>query len=136
MLAHGKSFLMGLVGTTQGRLGWAGDEAQKLMPEIEKIISEAEWLASEDFDTIHYVMRFGVSAQERIPCRRNRKDDELEVASEVAMEALHRVFLDRRELRRFLCRELQRVFDHLEGKYRLEPLPKLKDFLEAWPDKA
>ena len=135
MLSHGKSFLIGLVGTTQGRLGWATDEVRRLTPEIEKIVSNARWLDSVDFDTVHYVMRFGESAEPTIHCRQNRKHDELEVASDVSMKELHDVFLDRRELRRFLCRELQRVFEHLRIKYRLEPIPELDDLFVAWPDR-
>jgi len=128
MQDHGKHFLMGLVGTVQGRLGWADDETGKLVPEIENIVREANWLESVDFDTIHYVMRFGAEAESKIYCRRNRKYQELEVASQVSMQDLHDVFLDREELRVFLCAELSRVFQYLEKKYKLPPLQVLQSY--------
>ena len=129
MQKHGKHFLMGLVGTVQGRLGWADDETRKLAPEIENIIRGSNWLESVEFDTIHYVMRFGAEAESKIYCRRNRKYQELEVASQVSMQDLHDVFLDREKLRVFLCTELSRVFQHLEKKYKLPSLPVLQSHL-------
>ena len=129
MQDHGKHFLMGLVGTVQGRLGWADDETRKLVPEIEKIVREENWLESVDFDTIHYVMRFGADAESKIYCRRNKKYQELEVASQVSMQDLHDVFLDRDKLRVFLCSELARVFQYLEKKYKLPSLPVLQSYL-------
>ena len=129
MQDHGKHFLMGLVGTVQGRLGWADDEIRKLVPEIENIVRDANWLEPVDFDTIHYVMRFGEEAESKIYCRRNRKYQELEVASQVSMQELHDVFLHREKLRVFLCAELSRVFKHLEKKYKLPSLPVLRSFL-------
>ncbi len=129
MQKHGKHFLMGLAGTVQGRLGWAEDEARKLVPEIEARVREGRWLESADFDTIHYVMRFGAEAESAIFCRRNRKYQELEDASQVSMVELHDVFLDREKLRVFLCAELSRVFEYLETKYALPPLPALQAFL-------
>jgi len=129
MQDHGKHFLMGLVGTVQGRLGWADDETRKLVPEIENIVREANWLESMDFDTIHYVMRFGAETESKIYCRRNRKYQELEVASQVSMQDLHDVFLDREKLRVFLCAELSRVFQYLEKKYKLPSLQALQSYL-------
>lgn len=82
-----------------------------------------------DFDTIHYVMRFGAEAESKIYCRRNRKYQELEVASQVSMQDLHGVFLDREKLRVFLSTELSRVFQHLEKKYKLPSLPALQSYL-------
>ncbi len=131
MQEHGKSFLMGLVGTVQGRLGWASDESRKIVPEIEAIIRESKWLDSVDFDTIHYVMRFGAEAESKVHCRRNSKYQELEVASQVSMKDLHEVFLDREKLKVFLCVELSRVLTHIEAKYRLPELPKLNSYLGA-----
>ena len=121
--------MMGLVGTVQGRLGWADDETRKLVSEIENIVRGANWLESVDFDTIHYVMRFGAEAESKIYCRRNNKYQELEVASQVSMEELHNVFLDREKLRVFLCSELYRVFQYLEKKYKLPSLPALQSYL-------
>ena len=129
MQDHGKHFLMGLVGTVQGRLGWADDETRKLVPEIENIVRGANWLETVDFDTIHYVMRFGAEDESKIYCRRNRKYQELEVASQVSMQELHDVFLDREKLRVFLCAELSRVFQYLEKKYKLPSLPALHSYL-------
>ena len=131
MQTHGKHFLMGLVGTVQGRLGWAREESIMLMDDIENIIRDAQWLQSADFDTIHYVMRFGADAESTIYCRRNRNYQELEVASQVSMQALHEVFLDRVKLRIFLCVELVRVFKHIELKYQLPALPTLFSYLNT-----
>ena len=134
MQEHGKHFLIGLVGTVQGRLGWAGDEARKLVPDIDNIIRETKWLESADFDTIHYIFRFGAEADAKISCRRNSKYQELEVASQLSMQALHDVFLDRKKLRAFLCAELSRVFEHLESKYKLPAVPALYSYLETTLD--
>jgi hypothetical protein len=131
MQEHGKLFLMGLVGTVQGRLGWAGDETRKLVPEIERIISEARWLECVEFDTIHYIMRFGAEAESKINCRKKRKYQELEVASQVSMQELHEVFLNREKLNNFLCKELARVFQYLEIKYKLPSLPVLNSYFQA-----
>ncbi|GAA5214794.1 hypothetical protein GCM10025776_08760 [Corallincola platygyrae] len=120
---------MGLVGTVEGRLGWADDETRKLVPDIENIVAEANWLESVEFDTIHYVMRFGAETDSKIYCRINRKYQELEVASQVSMQDLHGVFLDREKLRLFLCAELYRVLQYLEKKYKLPSLPVLQSFL-------
>lgn len=59
MMPHGKSFLYGLSGTVKGRLGLAGEEMQTICPHVERIIASTNWLKDADFDTIHYVMRFG-----------------------------------------------------------------------------
>lgn len=131
MQQHGKSFLLGLVGTFKGRLGWAQEELVALVPAINSTIANAHWLSSVDFDTIHYVMRFGASAEQTISCRHSRKHDELEVASQVAMQDLHDVFLDRVTLRVFLCTELLRVFDYVQAKYSLAPLPQLTELLTS-----
>jgi hypothetical protein len=130
MQEHGKHFLMGLVGTVQGRLGCAGYETRKLVPEIERIVSEARWLECVEFDTIHYIMRFGAEAESNISFRRKRKYQELEVASQVSMQELHEVFLNSEKLNKFLCKELARVFQHLETKYKLPPLPALNAYFE------
>ncbi len=131
MQEHGKHFLMGLVGTVQGRLGWASDETRKLVPDIDRIIKDAQWLESVDFDTIHYVIRVGAASESKIHCRRNLKYQELEVASQVSMQELHEVFLIREQLKIFLCKEIFRVFQHLESTYRLPALPALDLYFEA-----
>ena len=122
---------MGLVGTVQGRLGWADDETRKLAPEIENVVGGAQWLDSVDFDTIHYVMRVGAKAESKVHCRRNRNYQELEVASQVSMQELHEVFLDRVRLQTFLCVGLARVFGQLEKQYDLPALPMLNSYFEA-----
>ena len=132
MQPHGKSLLVGLAGTVQGRLGWAGDEIGKLVPRLEEIISNSAWLNAADFDTIHYVMRFGATAEDRIYCRRRPEYQELEVASQVQMSQLHEVFLNREKLRALLCNELLRMFEHLTRKYKLEPLPELTEMLSSY----
>ena len=129
-MPHGKSFLYGLSGIVQGRLGWAGEEMQEFCPQIETIITEAEWLRNQGFDTIHYVVRFGSEKLERIECRKRRRYQELEVASVESMETLHKVFLDRPVLRAFLATEVKRVIDHIEAKYQLPTLPDLHAHLD------
>lgn len=124
---------MGLAGVVPGRLGWAEAEARALVPHVERILAEANWLATTEFSTIHYVMRFGEDAQVEIHCRNRPKYNELEVASQVAMRALHEVFLNRPKLRLFLCLELKRVLSHIQDSCRLPPLPALEDFLNRWP---
>ncbi|NJA08199.1 hypothetical protein HC024_21050 [Methylococcaceae bacterium WWC4] len=104
----------------------------KLVPRLEEIISNSAWLDAADFDTIHYVMRFGATAEDRIYCRRRPEYQELEVASQVQMSQLHEVFLNREKLRAFLCNELLRVFEHLARKYKLEPLPELTGMLNSY----
>ena len=129
-MPHGKSFLYGLSGIVQGRLGWAGGEMRAFCPQIEKIITEADWLRDQEFDTIHYVMRFGAEKLDRIECRIRRRYQELEVASVESMETLHRVFLDRPVLRAFLASEVKRVMHYIEAKYRLSSLPTLEAHLD------
>lgn len=129
MMPHGKSFLYGLSGIVQGRLGWAGEEMKKFCPQIESIITSADWLRDQEFDTIHYVMRFGNEKKEKIECRKKRKYQELEVASEESMKTLHTVFLDRPALRSFLATEVMRVMRHIQEKYGLLDIPELFDHL-------
>jgi Immunity protein 39 len=129
MMPHGKNFLYGLCGTVQGRLGWAGEEMTAFCPRIEEIVSSTQWLNGADFDTIHYVMRFGHEKQSDVYCRRKPKYQELEVASQESMERLHDVFLNRELLRRFLAAEVKRVFEHIRFKYKLPENKTLFDFL-------
>ena len=130
MMPHGKSFLHGLSGTVQGRLGWAGQEMQEFCPQIEEIITKADWLRGQEFDTIHYVMRFGAEKLDGIEYRNVRCYQELEVASVESMEALHKVFLDRPVLRAFLATEVKRVIQHIESRYQLPSLPELNSHLD------
>lgn len=136
MIPHGKSFLYGLSGIIQGRLGWAGQEMQEFCPQVEAIITETNWLRDQEFDTIHYVMRFGREKHDRIECRIRRRYNELEVASVESMAALHEVFLDRLVLRAFLAREVRRVMVHLEMKYELSKLPVLYAYLDQQINQA
>ena len=129
-MPHGKSFLHGLSGVVQGRLGWAGQEMQAFCPQIEAIIMEADWLRGQEFDTIHYVMRFGAEKLDRIECRKRRQYQELELASVESMDALHQVFLDRPLLRAFLATEVRRVMHYVAEKYRLPRLPDLDVHLD------
>ena len=129
MQSHGKTFLYGLVGTVQGRLGWAHAEFNKLCPEIETIIQEANWLKAAPFDTIHYILRFGATAESTIHCRNIKKYQELEVASQLSMRDLHEVLLSRPDIRLLLCRELERVFSWLQQKYSLPEMPRLYSYL-------
>jgi hypothetical protein len=129
MMPHGKSFLHGLSGTIPGRLGWAGQEMQAFCPQIEEIIRTSDWLRDHDFDTIHYVMRFGAEKLQRIECRKRTRYQELEVASVESMERLHRVFLDRPRLRAFLAAEVRRVLHHIADHYHLPRLTALDAFL-------
>jgi hypothetical protein len=134
MQPHGKTFLFGLVGVVQGRLGWADDEARKLTPEINAIIRDSCWLINSEFDTIHYVMRFGASFEERIHCRYLSKYQELAVASQLSMSDLHEVILSRPGIRVLLCTELARVFRFLQLEYSLPPIPPLYQWLQESGD--
>ena len=125
MQSHGKSFLFGLVGTVQGRLGWAHGEAVNLGREIEAVISEAKWLALAPFDTIHYVLRFGAKSDAAIHCRHVKKRQEVEVASQLSMAELHEVLLNRPQIRAIICRELERVFLWIQQRYSLPDIPQL-----------
>ncbi|MFO1484168.1 MAG: hypothetical protein U1F71_12490 [Verrucomicrobiaceae bacterium] len=119
MMPHGKAFLYGLCGTVQGRLGWAHQEIQVVCRDLNSIMLSSQWLASADFDTIHYVMRFGAAAEDKILCRTRPKDQELEVTSQQAMADLHSVFLDRPKLRDFLAREVARVLIDVQSRFQL-----------------
>ncbi len=130
MMPHGKSFLYGLSGIVQGRLGWASQEMQAFCPQIEAIITQEDWLRDQEFDTIHYMMRFGSERLDRVECRRRRRHQELEVASVESMTTLHRVFLDRPLLRAFLATEVRRVIHHVADKYQLPRLPDLDAHLD------
>ena len=136
MMPHGKSFLYGLAGTVQGRLGWADQEIREFCPQIDNFISEANWLDGQDFDTIHYVMRFGSKKIDDIYCTKRSRYQELEVASVESMESLHKLFLDRPVLRSFLATEVKRVMKHLQNKYQLAPLPLLFGHLDEQITKA
>jgi hypothetical protein len=136
MMPHGKSFLHGLSGIVQGRLGWAGQEMQAFCPQIEEIITASDWLRDQEFDTIHYVMRFGAEKLNRIECRKRRRYQELEVASVESMETLHRVCLDRPLLRAFLAVEVKRVMHHVAEKYQLPRLPDLDAHLDQQINQA
>ena len=135
-MPHGKSFLHGLSGIVQGRLGWAGVEMHAFCPQIDKIITEADWLRDQEFDTIHYVMRFGAEKLDRIECRIRRRYQELEVASVESMETLHEVFLDRPLMRAFLAAEVKRVLRHVEAKYHLPRLTDLEAHLDQQISRA
>lgn len=130
MMPHGKSFLYGLSGIVQGRLGWAGEEMKEFCPQIEHIITRTKWLKEQEFDTIHYIMRFGHEKKENIECRKRRRYQELEVSSEESMDALHEVFLDRPALRSLLGSEVKRVMKHIQGRYELSDLPELEAHLD------
>jgi hypothetical protein len=119
MMSHGKAFLYGLSGIVQGRLGWAHDEIQVVCRDLNSIMLSSQWLASVDFDTIHYVMRFGAAAEDKIHYRKRPKDHELEVASQRSMTELHGVFLDRPQLRDFLAREVARVLSDVQSRFQL-----------------
>jgi hypothetical protein len=119
MMPHGKAFLYGLCGTVQGRLGWAHQEIQVVCHDLNSIMLSSHWLASADFDTIHYVMRFGAAAEDKIHYRKRPKDQELEVASQRAVSDLHSVFLDRPRLRDFLAREVVRVLAVVQIRFQL-----------------
>lgn len=130
-MPHGKHFLFGLTGMVQGRLGWAGQEMQAIGPRIEEIMSETQWLSNADFDTIHYVMRFGAEKMHVVDCRKRSRYHELEVASQESMTSLHKVFLDRVALRRFLSQELKRVLAIVQSKYGLPENAPLFEYLES-----
>ena len=124
-MGHDKEFLMGATGTVQGRLGWAHETIKQLFDEYEPVITNAKWCESQEYDCIHYVMRFGKDSMDEIEILRVNKYIELPVASQLSMEELHEVFLNKPELRKFIESELRRVLKHLKLKYDLASLPEI-----------
>ena len=124
-MSHDKAFLMGAAGKVQGRLGWAHGTIKQLFDEYEPIITSARWCEEQEYDCIHYVMRFGKESVEEIEVLRVNKHKELPVASQLSMEDLHEVFLDKPKLRKFIESELHRVLKHLKNEYSLASLPEL-----------
>jgi hypothetical protein len=124
-MSHGKAFLMGAVGTVQGRLGWGHQTIKQLFDEYEPIITKSNWCQGQEFNCIHYVMRFGSEPLDKIEILKVNKYKELPVASQLSMEELHNVFLDKPKLREYLEKELKRVLVHLKEKYNLSSLPEL-----------
>ena len=126
-MPHGKSLLIGAVGTVQGRLGWAGQILGKLSAKYEMLINESTWLSGAPFSTVHYVVRFGAEAIDTVFISRiSKKYDELPVASQMSMQELHDVFLDREQLQVFLEKELRKVLAAIGKKYGLPPLPSVQ----------
>ena len=124
MMPHGKSLLMGAVGTVPGRLGWAGEILRELHNEYDLLIKESGWLAPAPFSTIHYVVRFGSEATDKVHISRiSKKYDELPVASQMSMQELHDVFLDKDQLRIFLEKEVRRSLNAVGERYNLRPFP-------------
>ena len=124
-MSHEKAFLMGATGVVQGRLGWAHQTIKQLFDEYEPIITGSNWLQGQEFNCIHYVMRFGNSAADEIETLRINKFKELPVASQLSMSDLHSVFLDKARLRTYLETELRRVLTHIRAKYKLPPIQTL-----------
>ena len=125
-MSHGKLLLIGSCGTVQGRLGWAGEILRKINEEYEPLLSNAGWLASAPFRTIHYIVRFGASSTPEIYFSRiSSKHQELPVASQMSMEELHEVFLNKEKLRSFLDKEVKRVLLAVKNKYNLSSIPEL-----------
>ena len=124
-MSHVKAFLMGAAGAVQGRLGWAHQTIKQLFDEYEPIITKSNWLQGQDFDCVHYVMRFGNESLDEIEVLKVNKHKELPVASQLSMEELHSVFLDKPKLRVYLEVELKRVLSYLKAKYNLSSLPEL-----------
>lgn len=122
---HQRAFLMGATGTVKGRLGWAHQTINQLFDEYEPIISRSNWLQGQEFDCVHYVMRFGESTLDNIEVLKVNKYKELPVASQLSMEELHKVYLDKPKLREYLEKELKRVLVFLKTRYSLSSLPEL-----------
>ena len=125
-MSHNKAFLMGATGTVQGRLGWAHETIKQLFDEYEPIITSARWCEEQEYDCIHYVMRFGKESVEEIEVLKVNKHKELPVASQLSMEDLHEVFLNKPKLREFIEFELRRVLKHLKIQYILASLPEIE----------
>ena len=116
---------MGAAGTDQGRLGWAHQTIKQLFDEYEPIITKSNWCQGQEFNCVHYVMRFGNEPLDKIEVLKVNKYKELPVASQLSMEELHNVFLDKPKLREYLEKELKRVLVYLKTKYSLPSLPEL-----------
>lgn len=122
---HGKALLMGATGTVQGRLGWAHETIQQIFSEYEPIITGSSWLKGQEFDCVHYVIRFGSESLEKIEVRKINKHNELPVASQLSMSELHEVFLNKPELREFIESEVKRVLLHIKAKFSLPSITVL-----------
>jgi len=124
-MKHGKAFLIGAVGTVQGRLGWAHQTIKQIFDEYEPILTESNWLGGQNFDCVHYVIRFGPESKEKIEVGRINKHKELPVASQLSMPELHEVFLNKPQLRDFIEAEVKRVLDYVTVELDLNPVPEL-----------
>jgi len=124
-MSHGKAFLLGGVGTVQGRLGWAHETLKQIFDEYEPLITSTNWVSGQDFECINYVVRFGPEKLDKIEIRKPNKYGELPVASQLSMEELHEVFLNKPKLRDFIETEVKRVLLYLKEKYNLSPIPEL-----------
>ena len=124
-MSHEKAFLMGAAGTVQGRLGWAHQTIKQLFDEYEPIITKSNWCQGQEFNCVHYVMRFGNEPLDKIEVLKVNKYKELPVASQLSMEELHNVFLDKPKLREYLEKELKRVLVYLKTKFSLPSLPEV-----------
>jgi len=116
---------MGAVGTAQGRLGWAHQTIKQIFDEYEPLITASGWASSQQFDCIHYIIRFGPERLEKIEIRKPNKYGELPVASQLSMEELHEVFLNKPKLREFIEAEVKRVLIYLKDKYSLPPISEI-----------
>jgi hypothetical protein len=131
MPAHDRQFLWGLVGTVQGRLGWAAGEMNLIGEELDTILVRARWTSEAQFSCVSYVMRFGNCADDRVHARKNKRFGELEVSSQLAMTQLREVLLSRPGVRQLLCAELLRVLHWLESEYHLPHVPDAHLFLRS-----
>ncbi len=71
-------------------------------------------------------MRFGAEKKEKIEIRKINKYKELPVASQLSMDDLHEVFLNKPKLREFLEQEVRRVLFHVKDKFHLPAVPELE----------
>ncbi|MAL98310.1 MAG: hypothetical protein CL583_07635 [Alteromonadaceae bacterium] len=125
-MSHGKALLIGAVGTVQGRLGWAHQTIKQIFDDYEPVLTSSDWLKEQEFECVHYVMRFGAEKKEKIEIRKINKYKELPVASQLSMDDLHEVFLNKPKLREFLEQEVRRVLFHVKDKFHLPAVPELE----------
>ena len=124
MNTHGKALLLGACGTVQGRFGrWFHPIFRELNEEFDQLIKERRWLASQPFDTIHHVIRFGALSADKVEIKTvDKAQRELPTASMRAMSELREVLLDKDKLRIFLREEIIRSLKAISESTNLPSL--------------
>ncbi|MEI6150714.1 MAG: Imm39 family immunity protein [bacterium] len=121
------SYVLGAVGTVQGRFGrWYTPAQQAAAAEIREAIDAAHWLAGQPFTWIHHIVLYAEQDQEGIKIKRLSKWGDLPVSSVRSMTSLRSVFLKEDDIRKYLRAEAVRVLKQVQEKKGLPPLAILE----------